>query len=202
MTDAGIRCLPAFVRARESGHAARPCSRSFPSRAGTEGSLIECWGWAHELDSVHLGPVVHLLEVDTHLARLPSSSRSSRTRRSGELTHGLPVTQALGEHRPTRRPATADADPRRHRSNCEHAEWQSRRAANNPDRRPQMTAEEVSPARAAWRLGDYHRFARQQMWEVGPVLVAACGVAPGQRVLDVAAGTGNVAIRRRRRARR
>jgi ubiquinone/menaquinone biosynthesis C-methylase UbiE len=29
----------------------------------------------------------------------------------------------------------------------------------------------------------------------GPELVAACGISPGQRVLDVAAGTGNVAIR-------
>ena len=58
-----------------------------------------------------------------------------------------------------------------------------------------MAAEEVAPARAVWRLGDYHRFAREQMWEVGPVVVAACGISPGQRVLDVAAGTGNVAIR-------
>jgi ubiquinone/menaquinone biosynthesis C-methylase UbiE len=44
-------------------------------------------------------------------------------------------------------------------------------------------------------LGDYHRFAREQMWEIGPVVVAACGISPGQRVLDVAAGSGNVAIR-------
>ena len=29
----------------------------------------------------------------------------------------------------------------------------------------------------------------------GPVLVEACGIGPGMRVLDVAAGTGNVAIR-------
>src|SRR5687768_5327183 len=58
-----------------------------------------------------------------------------------------------------------------------------------------MATEEVSPARAVWRLGDYHRFAREQMWEVGPVVVSACGIAPGQRVLDVAAGSGNVAIR-------
>jgi ubiquinone/menaquinone biosynthesis C-methylase UbiE len=58
-----------------------------------------------------------------------------------------------------------------------------------------MAANEVAQARAVWRLGDYHRFARGQMWEVGPVVVAACGIAPGQRVLDVAAGTGNVAIR-------
>lgn len=58
-----------------------------------------------------------------------------------------------------------------------------------------MATEDVSPARAVWRLGDYHRFAREQLWEVGPVLVAACAISPGQRVLDVAAGTGNVAIR-------
>jgi ubiquinone/menaquinone biosynthesis C-methylase UbiE len=50
-------------------------------------------------------------------------------------------------------------------------------------------------ARAAWALGDYHRFAKQTVWGLGPVLVEACGISPGQRVLDVAAGTGNVAIR-------
>ena len=58
-----------------------------------------------------------------------------------------------------------------------------------------MAAEEMAPARAVWRLGDYHRFAREQMWEIGPVVVEACGISPGQRVLDVAAGSGNVAIR-------
>ena len=46
-----------------------------------------------------------------------------------------------------------------------------------------------------WALGDYHEFAKQTVWGLGPVLVAACGISPGQRVLDVAAGTGNVAIR-------
>ncbi len=46
-----------------------------------------------------------------------------------------------------------------------------------------------------WALGDYHRFAKETVWEVGPVLVEACGISPGQRVLDVAAGTGNVAVR-------
>jgi len=49
--------------------------------------------------------------------------------------------------------------------------------------------------RQAWALGDYHRFAKETVWQVGPVLVAACGIGPGQRVLDVAAGTGNTAIR-------
>lgn len=49
--------------------------------------------------------------------------------------------------------------------------------------------------RAMWALGDYHGFAKETVWSLGPVLVEACGIAEGQRVLDVAAGTGNVAIR-------
>ena len=50
-------------------------------------------------------------------------------------------------------------------------------------------------ARAMWRLGDYHRFAQQFVWQFGPELVAACEIRPGQRVLDVATGSGNVALR-------
>jgi ubiquinone/menaquinone biosynthesis C-methylase UbiE len=46
-----------------------------------------------------------------------------------------------------------------------------------------------------WAAGDYHRFATATVWELGPQLVEACGISAGQRVLDVAAGTGNVAIR-------
>jgi SAM-dependent methyltransferase len=49
--------------------------------------------------------------------------------------------------------------------------------------------------RAMWALGDYHAFAKATVWSLGPKLVEACGIAAGQRVLDVAAGTGNVAIR-------
>jgi ubiquinone/menaquinone biosynthesis C-methylase UbiE len=49
--------------------------------------------------------------------------------------------------------------------------------------------------RAMWALGDYHTFATSTVWEVGPVLVDACRISRGHRVLDVAAGTGNVAIR-------
>ena len=54
-----------------------------------------------------------------------------------------------------------------------------------------MTSTQTSP----WALGDYHRFAKETVWELGPMLVQACGIGPGQRVLDVAAGTGNTAIR-------
>ena len=49
--------------------------------------------------------------------------------------------------------------------------------------------------RAAWAMGDYHRFATDLVWELGEKLVAACGISPGQRVLDVAAGSGNAALR-------
>jgi ubiquinone/menaquinone biosynthesis C-methylase UbiE len=76
------------------------------------------------------------------------------------------------------------------------------------DRRPQMTTHETpettsaqdadrelkAATRAAWALGDYHRFAKDTVWELGPLLVEACGVSAGQDVLDVAAGTGNTAI--------
>ncbi len=54
---------------------------------------------------------------------------------------------------------------------------------------------DVTAPSTVWALGDYHRFAKEMVWSVGPELVAACGIRPGQRVLDVAAGTGNVAIR-------
>ena len=63
------------------------------------------------------------------------------------------------------------------------------------DARETAEPEHKASDRAMWALGDYHAFAKQTVWDVGPVLVAACGIGPGQRVLDVAAGTGNVAIR-------
>jgi SAM-dependent methyltransferase len=49
------------------------------------------------------------------------------------------------------------------------------------------------PARV-WALGDYPAIARDVLAPLGPELVAACGVGPGMRVLDVGAGTGNAAI--------
>jgi SAM-dependent methyltransferase len=55
--------------------------------------------------------------------------------------------------------------------------------------------DEKAAARAMWGRGDYHRFATQLVWEVGPVVVEAAEIGPGMRVLDVASGTGNVALR-------
>ncbi|MFD8224557.1 class I SAM-dependent methyltransferase [Streptomyces massasporeus] len=48
--------------------------------------------------------------------------------------------------------------------------------------------------RAMWAQGDYPSLAAEVIPELGAVLVEACGVRSGERVLDVAAGSGNAAI--------
>lgn len=61
------------------------------------------------------------------------------------------------------------------------------------------TAAEVDRAlkakhRAMWAQGDYPAVATEIIPELGTALVEACRVSRGQRVLDVAAGSGNAAI--------
>ncbi len=48
--------------------------------------------------------------------------------------------------------------------------------------------------RAVWASGDYGAVADQVIPALGPVLVQAVGVRAGERVLDVAAGTGNASL--------
>lgn len=48
--------------------------------------------------------------------------------------------------------------------------------------------------RATWAAGDYDTVATKNIWDVGPKLVEHAGVEAGMRVLDVACGTGNVAV--------
>ncbi|GAA2812661.1 class I SAM-dependent methyltransferase [Kitasatospora aburaviensis] len=48
--------------------------------------------------------------------------------------------------------------------------------------------------RAMWALGDYPAVASQIIPELGSELVGECGVGKGDRVLDVAAGSGNAAV--------
>ena len=48
--------------------------------------------------------------------------------------------------------------------------------------------------RAMWALGNYPTVATEVIAELGPVLVEAAAISPADRVLDVAAGSGNVAI--------
>jgi ubiquinone/menaquinone biosynthesis C-methylase UbiE len=68
-------------------------------------------------------------------------------------------------------------------------------AEERPGNRRGLPAEVRAAVRAMWALGDYNRFATELDSQLGRDLVAACGIGPGPRVLDVAAGTGNVAIR-------
>ena len=57
------------------------------------------------------------------------------------------------------------------------------------------TAREVAAtAQAVWSLGDYALMAEEVMAPLGAVLVEAAGIGPGDRVLDVAAGSGNISI--------
>ena len=109
--------------------------------------------------------------------RSPSGSCSASTR----CTATSPTSCASSISPPGPRPPP-----------CWPARWPVRATTTAAARRS------VAPMRTAttpWALGDYDRFARALVWELGAELVAACGIGPGQRVLDVAAGTGNVALR-------
>jgi SAM-dependent methyltransferase len=48
--------------------------------------------------------------------------------------------------------------------------------------------------RAMWSMGDYPAVATEVIAALGPALVEATGLGPGDRVLDVGAGSGNAAI--------
>jgi SAM-dependent methyltransferase len=48
--------------------------------------------------------------------------------------------------------------------------------------------------RAMWASGDYPRMVQRFLLPLGPRLVGACALGAGDRVLDVAAGTGNASI--------
>ena len=48
--------------------------------------------------------------------------------------------------------------------------------------------------RAMWALGDYPMLASDLISELGETLVEACEIKPGERVLDIAAGSGNASI--------
>src|SRR3954447_10430809 len=47
---------------------------------------------------------------------------------------------------------------------------------------------------AMWAMGDYPAVATEVIAPLGPILVEGAGIGPGDRVLDIAAGSGNAAI--------
>src|SRR6266851_3946925 len=49
--------------------------------------------------------------------------------------------------------------------------------------------------RATWAAGNFPEIARRGLWEVGERVVQRVGIGKHERVLDVACGTGNAAIR-------
>ena len=49
--------------------------------------------------------------------------------------------------------------------------------------------------RATWAAGNFPEIARRGLWEVGERIVQRVGIGKHERVLDVACGTGNAAIR-------
>ena len=69
--------------------------------------------------------------------------------------------------------------------------------ATQPDPYAQMTER----ARIMWSLGDFARAGAEQVL-VGELLCRAVDIRPGQRVLDVAAGSGNAALAAARRGAR
>ncbi|WP_395658557.1 class I SAM-dependent methyltransferase [Nocardioides sp.] len=52
----------------------------------------------------------------------------------------------------------------------------------------------TTPPTPLWALGDYHAVATDLIGPLGHRLVEATGIDGGQRVLDVAAGTGNASV--------
>jgi len=61
-------------------------------------------------------------------------------------------------------------------------------AATNPD------SELKARHRAMWASGDYPGMVETFLLPLGPLLVEACGIDQGMRVLDIAAGTGNASL--------
>lgn len=63
-----------------------------------------------------------------------------------------------------------------------------------PEVPPEVLAAVRTKHRALWALGDYPAVAAEVVPALGPILVEAAGVHPGDRVLDIGAGSGNAAI--------
>src|ERR1700757_2881222 len=63
---------------------------------------------------------------------------------------------------------------------------------------PDLNTKMTERARTVWSLGDFARAGAEQVI-VGELLCRAIDIHPGERVLDVAAGSGNAALAAARR---
>src|SRR4051795_9411798 len=68
------------------------------------------------------------------------------------------------------------------------------RSTSPSDLQGSPDAELKASHRAMWASGDYPSMVETWLLPLGPRLVGACAIAPGMRVLDVAAGTGNASL--------
>ncbi len=64
----------------------------------------------------------------------------------------------------------------------------------HPSTRSEEFDELKTRHRAMWASGDYATLATDIIWPLGPRVAEAAEIHPGDRVLDIAAGNGNVAI--------
>ena len=82
----------------------------------------------------------------------------------------------------------------RHRDTIQGAPAVPAQTTGATDRSPGVDAALKARHRAMWALGSYPTVAREVVAPLGPVLVTATEIQADDRVLDVAAGSGNVAI--------
>jgi SAM-dependent methyltransferase len=68
------------------------------------------------------------------------------------------------------------------------------RSPSSADLQGASDAELKARHRTMWASGDYPSMVETWLLPLGPRLVEASGIAPGMRVLDVAAGTGNASL--------
>ena len=132
------------------------------------------------------------------------SSVTSRTSTSSSTSRAAPLAQ-----RPSRgcspRPSPPPGDyardrrePGRHRPGTACHAPMPRHPRRSYRRRMTTTPITLDPIktkhRAMWALGNYDNVATEVIQDLGVRIVEAAGIAPGDRVLDVAAGSGNASL--------
>lgn len=108
------------------------------------------------------------------------------------LVHGPapPSVRAVQKQNWYQSGASADSEGKQN-----HHEGRSMSITENAAQTAQQDTELKARHRRMWGLGDYPRVARELVSPLGEVLVDTLHPGAGERVLDVAAGTGSAAVR-------